>query len=343
MGRYLLRRLNLFIATSFVLIAVLFVTTGYFPTNKTVALTGISNPTPEQLHDIEETYQLNESQLEQFFAYTKTRLSGDLGLSVTSQRPVIEELTQALPASFELAIVSGLIAVFLGVPLGVFASLSKNKVTQHSIMAITLTGYSIPVFWLGLTLSLWFGVKLGWLPVSGRINLLYEIEPVTGFMLIDTLLWDSVYRFSAFKDALFHIILPSITLAVLPFTVVVRITRAAMLNIMEQPYIKAAEARGLHTSTIVLRHALPNALIPVLKNMGLMLGTFASYAMIVEVIFSWPGVGSWLVSGIYQRDYTVIQGGVLGVALTIIFLSILIEVIHNAYNPLSRKEIYAAN
>ncbi|GIU10502.1 MULTISPECIES: ABC transporter permease [unclassified Shewanella] len=343
MGRYLLRRLNLFIATSFVLIAVLFVTTGYFPTNKTVALTGISNPTPEQLHSIEETYQLNESQLEQFFAYTKTRLSGDLGLSVTSQRPVIEELTQALPASFELAIVSGLIAVLLGVPLGVFASLSKNKVTQHSIMAITLTGYSIPVFWLGLTLSLWFGVKLGWLPVSGRINLLYEIEPVTGFMLVDTLLWDSIYRFSAFKDALFHIILPSITLAVLPFTVVVRITRAAMLNIMELPYIKAAEARGLHTSTIVLRHALPNALIPVLKNMGLMLGTFASYAMIVEVIFSWPGVGSWLVSGIYQRDYTVIQGGVLGVALTIIFLSILIEVIHNAYNPLSRKEIYAAN
>ncbi|MCG9730192.1 ABC transporter permease [Shewanella sp. Isolate13] len=343
MGRYLLRRLNLFLATSFVLIAVLFITTGYFPTNKFVALTGITAPTSAQIQDIEEAYQLNSNQLSQFFAYAKNRLSGDLGVSITSQRPVIEELTQALPASFELAMVAGLIAVFLGVPLGVFASLSKNKVTQHSIMAITLTGYSIPVFWLGLTLSLWFGVKLGWLPVSGRINLLYEIEPVTGFMLIDTLLWDSVYRFSAFKDALFHIILPSITLAVLPFTVVVRITRAAMLNIMELPYIKAAEARGLHTSTIVLRHALPNALIPVLKNMGLMLGTFASYAMIVEVIFSWPGVGSWLVSGIYQRDYTVIQGGVLGVALTIIFLSILIEVIHNAYNPLSRKEIYAAN
>ncbi|GIU17499.1 ABC transporter permease [Shewanella sp. MBTL60-007] len=343
MGRYLLRRLNLFLATSFVLIAVLFITTGYFPTNKFIALTGITAPTSEQIQDIEEAYQLNSNQLEQFFAYAKNRLSGDLGVSITSQRPVIDELTQALPASFELAIVAGLIAVVLGVPLGVFASLSKNKVTQHSIMAITLTGYSIPVFWLGLTLSLWFGVKLGWLPVSGRNNLLYEIEPVTGFMLIDTLLWDSVYRFSAFKDALFHIILPSITLAVLPFTVVVRITRAAMLNIMELPYIKAAEARGLHTSTIVLRHALPNALIPVLKNMGLMLGTFASYAMIVEVIFSWPGVGSWLVSGIYQRDYTVIQGGVLGVALTIIFLSILIEVIHNAYNPLSRKEIYAAN
>ncbi|MGS0677317.1 ABC transporter permease subunit [Shewanella sp. 0m-4] len=343
MGRYLLRRLNLFFATTLVLVGVLFVTTEHFPVNKAFALSGIAAPSAEQLQQIEETYQLNGNQLEQFIAYAKTRLSGDLGLSITSQRPVIEELTQALPASFELATVAGLIAVLLGVPLGIFASLSKNKITQHSIMAITLTGYSIPVFWLGLTLSLWFGVELGWLPVSGRINLLYEIEPKTGFMLIDTLFSDSVYRFSAFKDALFHIILPSITLAVLPFTVVVRITRAAMLNIMDQPYIKAAEARGLHTGTIVLRHALPNALIPVLKNLGLMLGTFASYAMIVEVIFSWPGVGNWLVSGIYQRDYTVIQGGVLGVALIIIFLSILIEVLHNAYNPLSRKELYAAN
>ena len=343
MGRYLVRRLNLFIATTIALITVLFITTGHFPVERPYALSGIAAPTSTQLQNITDNYQLNGNQLQQFIAYAQTRLSGDLGLSVTSQRPVIEESTQALPASFELAIVAGLIAVLFGVPLGVLASLSKNKVTQHSIMAITLTGYSIPVFWLGLTLSLWFGVELGWLPVSGRINLLYEIEPVTGFMLIDTLLSDSIYRVSAFKDAVFHIILPSITLAVLPFTVVVRITRAAMLTIMEQPYIKAAEARGLHTGTIVLRHALPNALIPVLKNMGLMLGTFASYAMIVEVIFSRQGVGSWLVSGIYQRDYTVIQGGVLGVALIIIFFSILIEVLHTAYNPLSRKEIYAAN
>ncbi|ABZ77312.1 binding-protein-dependent transport systems inner membrane component [Shewanella halifaxensis HAW-EB4] len=343
MGRYLLRRLNLFFATTLVLVGVLFVTTEHFPVNKAFALTGIVAPTAEQLQQTEETYQLNGNQLEQFIAYAQTRLSGDLGLSITSQRPVIEELTQALPASFELAFIAALIATLLGVPLGVLASLSKNKVTQHSIMAITLTGYSIPVFWLGLTLSLWFGVQLEWLPVSGRMNLLYAIEPITGLMLVDTLLSDSIYRLSAFQDALFHLILPSITLAVLPFTVVVRITRSAMLNIMEQPYIKAAEARGLHTGTIVLRHALPNALIPVLKNLGLMLGTFASYAMIVEVIFSWPGVGSWLVSGIYQRDYTVIQGGVLGVALIIIFLSILIEVLHNAYNPLSRKELYAAN
>ncbi|MCL1059824.1 ABC transporter permease [Shewanella gelidimarina] len=343
MGRYLLRRLNLFLATSLVLIGVLFIATSHFPVEQQYALTGIASPTAEQLALGRSEYKLDSNQFRQFLAYTEQRVSGNLGVSITSQKPVIDELIQVLPASFELAIVAGILAMCLGVPLGILASLSKNKITQHTIMAITLTGYSIPVFWLGLTLSLWFGVELGWLPISGRINLLYEIEPVTGFMLIDTLLSQSIYRISAFLDAMQHIVLPAITLAVLPFTVVVRITRSAMLHIMNEPYIRAAEARGLHTGTIVLRHALPNAFIPVLKNMGLMLGTFASYAMIVEVIFSWPGVGSWLVSGIYQRDYTVIQGGVLSVALIIIFFSIFIEVLHNAFNPISRKEIYAAN
>ncbi|ASJ96317.1 ABC transporter permease subunit [Shewanella marisflavi] len=343
MARYLIRRLNLFLATSFVLFLVMFIATGKFPVEHTFALTGLQSPTSEQLMQIEQDYQLDSSQVYQFIAYLHQRLTGNLGISATSQNPVIDELSAVLPASFELGIVAGLIALILGLPLGVLASLSKHKITQHTIMAITLTGYSIPVFWLGLSLSLWFGVQLGWLPISGQINLLYDIKPVSGFLLIDTLLSDSQYATSAFIDALLHIILPAVTLAVLPFTVVVRITRSAMITIMDQTYIKAAEARGLRTSTIVLRHALPNAFVPVLKNLGLMLGAFASYAMVVEVIFSWPGVGAWLVSGIYQRDYTVIQGGILAVALIIIFLSILIEVIHTAMNPLSRKELYAAN
>ncbi|BCV37124.1 antimicrobial peptide ABC transporter permease SapB [Shewanella chilikensis] len=343
MAAYLLRRLNLFVATSLLLIGVLFYATSLFPVDRIYALTGIQAPSDTQEAQIIADYHLDGGSLAQFMGYLTQRLSGDLGISVTSQRPVAEELLAVLPASFELATVSGLFAIIFGVPLGVLASLSKQKLTQNAIMAVTLTGYSIPVFWLGLSLSLWFGVRLGWLPISGQINLLYEIKPVTGFMLIDTLLSDSQYRLSAFKDAALHIILPALTLSVLPFTVVVRITRSAMMNVMNQTYIRAAEARGLPTSKIVLRHALPNALIPLLKHLGLMLGPFASYAIVVEVIFSWPGVGSWLVSGIYQRDYTVIQGGTLAVALLIIFLSILIEVLHTATNPLSRKELYASN
>ncbi|QYK02628.1 ABC transporter permease [Shewanella psychrotolerans] len=343
MIRYLIRRLNLFLATSLILFIVMFIAMTKFPVERTLALTGIQSPSATDVITMTKDYHLDGNQISQFIAYMQQRLSGNLGISLTSQNPVIDELSAVLPASFELGFVAGFIALFFGIPLGVLASLSNNKITQHTIMAITLTGYSIPVFWLGLSLSLWFGVRLGWLPISGQINLLYEIKSVTGFLLIDSLLSNSQYAMSAFIDALLHIILPAVTLAVLPFTVVVRITRSAMISIMEKTYIKAAEARGLHTSTIVLRHALPNAFIPVLKNLGLMLGAFASYAIVVEVIFSWPGVGAWLVSGIYQRDYTVIQGGILAVALIIIFLSILIEVMHTALNPISRKELYASN
>ncbi len=343
MFRYLLRRLNLFLATSLVMLAVLFCATNLFPVEHSFALSGIHEPTENQRIEIQRDYKLESPTAVQFLAYLQQRLSGNLGLSATSQQNVAQELTSVLPASFELAVMAGIIAIGLGVPLGVLASQSQHKLTQNTIMAITLTGYSVPVFWLGLYLAQWFGVEFGLLPMSGQINLLYEIKPVTGFMLVDTLLTDSQYRIPAFKDALLHIILPATTLAVLPFTVVVRSTRTAMMNVMNQTFIRAAEARGMHTHSIILRHALPNALIPVLKHLGLMLGSFASYAIVVEVIFSWPGIGSWLVSGIYQRDYTVIQGGILAVALLIIFLSILIEVLHTALNPLSRKDLYASN
>jgi len=343
MAIYLLRRFNLFLATSLLMLIILFYVTAMFPVDRAFALTGIQNPSAIEAMQIIKDYRLDQSEFSQFLAFVDQRLSGNLGISVTSQQPVAKELAVVMPASFELAAFAAMLALVLGIPLGVLASLNQHKLTQHTIMAITLTGYSIPVFWLGLSLSLWFGVELGWLPISGQINLLYEIKPVTGFMLIDTLLSNSEYRIPAFKDALSHIVLPGITLAILPFTVVVRITRAAMMNVMNQTFIRAAEARGLATGTIIIRHALPNALIPLLKHLGLMLGAFASYAIVVEVIFSWPGVGSWLVSGIYQRDYTVILGGILAVSVLIIFLSILIEVVHTASNPLSRKELYASN
>lgn len=290
MIRYLIRRLNLFLATSLILFIVMFIAVSKFPVDRIAALTGVQQPTAQQITRITQDYRLNDGQISQFIAYLQQRLDGDLGLSSTSQNLILDELTAVLPASFELGFFAGLIAVLFGIPLGVLASLSTNKITQHSIMAITLTGYSIPVFWLGLTLSLWFGVQLGWLPISGQINLLYEIDSVTGFLLIDTLLSDSKYALSAFLDALQHIILPAVTLAVLPFTVVVRITRSAMMTIMEETYIKAAEARGLHTSTIVMRHALPNAFIPVLKNLGLMLGLIVHFCkpVLFHVFFQFP-------------------------------------------------------
>ncbi|MBB1270212.1 ABC transporter permease [Shewanella sp. SR44-3] len=343
MWRYIIRRVVLFFATSLVMMAVLFIAASLFPVEKSYSLSGIEFPTPIQQIELTQTYQLNGNLFNQFTAYLRERLSGNLGISSNSQQSVADELMSVLPASFELSLFAGALALIFGVPLGVIATLTKNKIVETSILALTLTGYSVPVFWLGLTLSLWFGVNLGWLPIAGQINLLYEIENITGFMLIDTLLSDSAFAMAAFEDALLHIILPGVTLAVLPFTTVIRITRQALQDVMTQTYIQAAEARGLSSRKILLRHALPNALIPVLKSFGLMLGSFAGYAIVVEVIFAWPGVGAWLVSGIYQRDYTVIQGGILSVSLLIIFLSIIIDLIYTAINPMSKKELYAAH
>ncbi|RLV59331.1 ABC transporter permease [Parashewanella curva] len=340
---YLVRRLNLFIATSCVMLMVLFYVTHLFPVSPAVALSGIADPSPSQQQVITQAYSLNSNIISQFIAYVQNRLSGDFGVSLTSHHPISQELFVVLPASFELAVIAGLIALVVGIPIGVLASFNHHKMTQNVIVATTLTGYSLPVFWIGLMLAHWFGIQQDWLPVSGQINLLYEIKPVTGFLVIDSLLASKQYGMSAFYDALQHIILPAVTLSILPLTVVIRITRSAMQNVMSQTYIRAAEARGLHTGQIIIKHALPNALIPVFKQLGVMLGPFASYAILVEVSFAWPGVGYWLVSGIYQRDYTVIQGGVFVVALLIIFLNILIDVIHSLVNPITKKELYGQN
>ena len=340
---YILRRLNLFLATSLVMLAVLFYATNLFPVEHSVALTGIVEPSATQQQQTVDAYHLDQNIVVQFYAYLKQRLSGDLGISLTSKQPIFDEIVTVLPASFELAFIAGILAIAIGVPIGVLASFNQHKMSQNVIMATTLTGYSLPVFWLGLMLAHWFGVQKDWLPISGQINLLYDIEPVTGFVVIDSLLASNKYGTAAFYDALYHLILPAVTLSILPLTVVIRITRSSMLSVMTKTYIRAAEARGLHLWKIVWRHALPNALVPVLKQLGVMLGPFASYAILVEVSFAWPGVGYWLVSGIYQRDYTVIQGGVFVVAILIIFLNILIDVVHTSTNPITKKEFYGTN
>ncbi|MBE8168096.1 MAG: ABC transporter permease subunit, partial [Shewanella sp.] len=244
---YLLRRLNLFIVTSLVMLAVLFYATSLFPTDQSVALSGVIDPNVADKLQIVQNYHLDSNVFSQFYAYLTHRLSGDFGLSLTSQQPVSQELISVLPASFELSVISGLLAIIIGVPIGVLASFNQHKMTQNIIVSATLSGYSVPVFWLGLMLTHWFGVQRDWLPISGQINLLYDIKPVTGFLIIDTLFASDKYGMAAFYDALQHLVLPAITLCVLPLTVVIRMTRTAMIEVMSQTYIRAAEARGLHT------------------------------------------------------------------------------------------------
>ncbi|WP_163930385.1 ABC transporter permease [Paraferrimonas sp. SM1919] len=337
---YLLKRLNLLIATTLALFLVLFITTKSLPTSPQEALTGKLNPSAEHLQQVQLDYGLEKSNLEQFYFYIKQRLSGDFGLSITTQIEISSELQQVLPASLELGFYSLFLATLLGIPIGVFAAMIHSKFWQDAILSATITAYSVPVFWLGISLSLWFGIELDWFPVSERQNLLYQIEPVTGFLVIDCILSDSELKWFALNDALRHLVLPTLTLALLPLAIITRATFNAMIEVMSQNYIRAAKARGLNSLQVVIKHALPNALLPVLRQFGNSLGMIASYAIITEVIFSWPGIGSWLLAAINQRDYTAIQGGVLIVSLFIIVSTILIDIIHTWFNPLSRKELY---
>lgn len=198
----------------------------------------------------------------------------------------------------------------------------------------------MPIFWLALLLIMLFSLQLGWFPMSGRMSLLYEIPPTTGFILIDISLASFPYQGMAFIDALHHLTLPTIVLAMYPTTVLIRFTRESMLKVMDQNFIKTARAKGLNRRQLIIHHALRNALLPVIKQIGLQFSTLITLAMITEIIFSWPGIGRWLIDSIYQRDYPAIQGGLMAVSLFIIFATIIAELIYTLFDPLSRNQAH---
>ena len=202
-------------------------------------------------------------------------------------------------------------------------------------MGISLTGYSMPIFWWGLLLIMFFSVGLGWTPVSGRIDLLYDIPPVTGFMLIDTLLADEP---GAFTDALRHLILPAIVLGTIPLAVIARMTRSAMLEVLREDYIRTARAKGLSPTRVVFVHGLRNALIPVLTVFGLQVGALLAGAVLTETIFSWPGIGKWLIDAIGRRDYPVVQNGILLVATLVVVTNFIVDLLYGVANPRIRVQ-----
>jgi dipeptide transport system permease protein len=201
-------------------------------------------------------------------------------------------------------------------------------------MGVSLTGYSMPIFWWGLLLILLFSVQLGWTPVSGRIDVKYFIEPVTGFLTIDALLSGEK---GAFRSAVSHLILPTIVLGTQPLAIIARMTRSAMLEVLGEDYIRTARAKGLSTLRVVALHALRNALIPVITVIGLQVGVLFTGAILTETIFSWPGVGKWMIEAINRRDYPVLQGGVLLLGLVVMTVNLLVDVTYGIINPRIRK------
>src|SRR5690606_6829770 len=229
---------------------------------------------------------------EQYWHYLGQLARFDLGTSLRSGESVGSEFAARFPATLELALGALLFAVALGVPAGILAAIKRGSALDHGVMGVALTGYSMPIFWWGLILIMIFSVTLGWTPVAGNIHLFFDIEPVTGLMLIDSLLSEEP---GAFVDALQHLILPAIVLGTIPLAVIARMTRSAMLEVLREDYVRTARAKGLSPARVVFVHGLRNALIPVLTVFGLQVGTLLAGAVLTETIFSWPGIGKWLI------------------------------------------------
>jgi dipeptide transport system permease protein len=243
---------------------------------------------------------------------------------------VLSEFLALFPATIELAMSAIVFALVLGIPAGILAAVRRNSVLDHGVMGVSLTGYSMPIFWWGLLLILLFSVQLDLTPVSGRIAFKHFIEPVTGFLLIDTLLAGNR---EAFWSAATHLILPTIVLGTIPLAVIARMTRSAMLEVLGEDYIRTARAKGLSNLRVVALHALRNALIPVVTVIGLQVGVLFTGAILTETIFSWPGVGKWMIEAIGRRDYPVLQGGMLLLGIIVMAVNLLVDVTYGVINP----------
>ncbi|MDP2562429.1 ABC transporter permease subunit [Psychrobium sp. 1_MG-2023] len=340
---YIVRRFNLFVLTVAVLYFLVFLMINAMPGELATNISGHVNPSVEQHEQLVQQYQLDKNWFNQYISFINQRIHGDFGLSFTTAQPIFDEMLKVLPATIELCFYALLVALCLGLPMGILGAVRYRKFSDHTVLGISLIGYSIPVFWLAMLAIMYFGLKLQWLPVAGRLNLLYQVDAITGFTFIDILLSDIENKRLALRDAFSHLLMPALTLALLPTTVVARIMRTAMLEELNANYIKASQARGLSPATIIFRHALPNAIQPVLAQVSLQLSTILTSAMVIEVIFSWPGIGNWLMDAIYQRDYPVISAGILVCAGFIILVSVLSDIFLIATTPQRRSAVYGSS
>ncbi|HUE92857.1 ABC transporter permease subunit [Pseudomonas sp.] len=332
---FIARRLGLLIPTFFGVTLLTFALIRMIPGDPVEVMMGERRVDPVMHAEAMERLGLNKPLYAQYFDYIGQLAQGDLGQSLRTRESVWSEFTTLFPATLELSLAALLFAGTLGLIAGVIAALKRGSLFDHGVMGISLAGYSMPIFWWGLLLIMFFSVWLGWTPVSGRIDLLYDIPSVTGFMLIDTLLSGEE---GAFVDALRHLILPAIVLGTIPLAVIARMTRSAMLEVLREDYVRTARAKGLSPARVVFVHGLRNALIPVLTVFGLQVGALLAGAVLTETIFSWPGIGKWLIESIGARDYPVVQNGILLIACLVILVNFVVDILYGLANPRIRHQ-----
>lgn len=330
MFRFIFKRVAMVIPTFIGITLLTFALIHLIPGDPIEIRMGERGLSPEVHQQMMHQLGLDKSLPEQYFDYLKGIAHGDFGTSFKNNVPVLDEFLSLFPATIELAVFAILFAVIIGIPIGILAAIKRGSIFDHSVMAISLTGYSMPIFWWGLLLMLLVSVQWNLTPVSGRIDAEYWVDSVTGFMLIDS--WLSGEP-GAFKSAVMHLILPSIVLGTIPLAVISRMTRSSMLEVLGEDYIRTARAKGLSPMRVIVVHALRNALIPVVTVIGLIVGQLLSGAILTETIFSWPGIGKWVIEAIRARDYPVVQSAVLIIATIIIIVNLLVDLLYGVVNP----------
>ena len=329
MLRFVVRRLLLLVPILLGLSILLFLWIRALPGSPAQSLLG-ERATPEAVAEIERVYGLDRPIHEQYLKYLQNLVTGDLGTSISSRRPVTEEIGRRFPATIELALAAMVFAIALGVPLGFFAAKRYGSVFDHGSLVASLVGISIPVFFLAILLKYLFSVKLGWLPTIGRQDVLISADHPTGFYVLDGIV---TLNFEAAWDAAAHLVLPAIALGSIPLAIVARITRAAVLDVLNEDYIRTARAKGVSARLVDSRHIFRNAMLPVVTIIGLQTGLLLSGAILTERVFVIPGMGTWLAEAIGDRDYPVLQGGILFVALVFVIVNLLVDVSYGLLDP----------
>ena len=326
---YIIRRIFIMIPTLLGVSIIVFLMLHLTPGDPAELLMG-ERASEQALKEIREHLGLNKPVYVQYGMFLKQLMKGDLGETIWTRQKVWIEVKQRFPATIELSIVALFISIVLGMIFGIVSATKQYSIFDYVSMLGALVGVSMPIFWLGRVFMLIFSLNLGWLPMSGRLSVGVELETITNFYVLDAVL---TANWGALKDALWHIIMPAFTLSTIPTAIIARMTRSSMLEVLRQDYIKTAKAKGLSQFKVVFKHALRNALVPVVTTIGLQFGVLLCGAILTETIFAWPGVGKWIYDAVMQRDYMVIRSGTLFLAAIFIMINLCVDVLYAVINP----------
>lgn len=329
MGAYAIKRFLTIVPVLIGISLIVFSFIHLIPGDPAVAMLG-ERATPQRVAEVRAQLGLDHPLYTQYLIYVGKVLRGDLGASILRGDPVLRDLVRRFPATVELATSAILIAITVGVPMGIVAAVWRNSLFDGLSRLVALTGVSMPIFWLGLMLAWFFGVVLGWLPTGFRLGTEVTLVPVTNFYILDSLLARNP---AALASSLRHLILPAVALSTIPMAVIARMTRASLLEVLSQDYIRTAESKGLPQQAVILRHAMRNALLPVMTVTGLQVGRLLAGAILTETIFSWPGIGLWIFESIQARDYPIVQGATLFIATIFVMVNLITDVLYAAVDP----------